>query len=516
MSGDNGRLPELPRGWLWVSLGDIAGIKLGKMLSRKAFEPHLRQAPYLRNENVRWFRIDTSDVKSMGFSDIEAERFRLEVGDLVVCEGGEPGRCAVVTEDTSRFLFQKALHRVRPIAGVINTRLLQYYFRHCITTDAVLERRSETTIKHLPLEKMRRVPVALPPGSEQDRILAEIEKQFSRLDAGVAALRRVEANLKRYKAAVLKAACTGALTADWRAAHPDVEPASKLLDRILKERRRRWEEAELAKLIAKGKPPGDDRWKTKYTEPPAPRTTDLPELPESWCWVTAEQLTPFDRPAAYGVLQPGPDLPTGVELVRVCDIQDGAIIRDQLKRIAPEIAGRYPRTTLRGGEVLVTLVGTIGRSAVVPDDLVGANTARAVGVISIADGLIARFVELCFRNPTKNHELAGKAHEVARKTLNLEDVRATCIPLPPVSEQVEIVDTVEDLMSIVQAAETAVNQNLNRAGRLRQSVLKDAFEGKLVAQDPTDEPAHLMIERVRQLRHEPSHETVHSNRRRRG
>ena len=96
-----------------------------------------------------------------------------------------------------------------------------------------------------------RSPVA--PLEQQKRIVAEIEKQFSRLDEAVANLKRVKANLKRYKAAVLKAAVEGKLTEEWRKAHPDVEPASKLLDRILAERRAKWEEAELAKMEAKGK-----------------------------------------------------------------------------------------------------------------------------------------------------------------------------------------------------------------------------------------------------------------------
>ncbi len=120
----------------------------------------------------------------------------------------------------------------------------------------------------------------LPPRKQQKRIVAEIEKQFSRLDEAVANLKRVKANLKRYKAAVLKAAVEGKLTEEWRKAHPDVEPASKLLDRILAERRAKWEEAELAKMEAKGKAPKNDKWKAKYKEPTAPDTADLPELPE--------------------------------------------------------------------------------------------------------------------------------------------------------------------------------------------------------------------------------------------
>ena len=343
---------------------------------------------------------------------------------------------------------------------------------------------------------VRETSISLAPSAEQHRIADAIEEQFTRLDSGVAALKRVEANLKRYKAAVLKTACEGKLTEKWRQENPDVEPASDLLKRILIQRRRKWEEAELAKMIAKGKPPKDDKWKEKYKEPAQPRMERLPPLPRNWSWVTAEQLTPHDRSASYGVLQPGPDVDGGIEFIRVCDIRDGRILRDQLKHIAPEIAGHYPRTKLHGGEVLVTLVGTIGRSAVVPEELAGANTARAVGVIPIGDAFMPEFVEICFRRPSKAEELTRKSHEVARKTLNLEDVRATCLPLPPREEQEAIVETVDDALSITRAAEVAISKQISRSRNLRQAILRRAFEGKLVEQDPDDEPASVLLERI--------------------
>ncbi len=137
---------------------------------------------------------------------------------------------------------------------------------------------------------MRCIP--LPPLAEQRRIVAAIEEQFTRLDAGVAALRRARAALKRYRAAVLKAAVEGRLTAAWRAAHPDAEPAAALLRRILAERRARWE----ADQRAKGKDPA----KARYDEPAAPDTAGLPALPEGWVWATVEQVSQI---AWHGALQ---------------------------------------------------------------------------------------------------------------------------------------------------------------------------------------------------------------------
>ena len=141
----------------------------------------------------------------------------------------------------------------------------------------------------------RHFSFGLPPLPEQHRIVEAIETQFTRLDAAVAALERVKANLKRYRASVLKAACEGRLVpteADLaRAEGRDYEPADVLLKRILVERRAKWEADELAKMIAKGKPPKDDRWKAKYKEPQPPDTTELPDLPEGWRWASIEQVS---------------------------------------------------------------------------------------------------------------------------------------------------------------------------------------------------------------------------------
>ena len=140
--------------------------------------------------------------------------------------------------------------------------------------------------------RRHKLPVA--PVPEQHRIVEAIESYLTRLDDAIATLERVQRNLKRYRASVLKAAVEGRLVPTEaelaRTEGREYEPASVLLERILAERRRRWEEAELAKLKAKGKAPKNDKWKAKYVEPAGPVTSELPELPEGWCWATVDQL----------------------------------------------------------------------------------------------------------------------------------------------------------------------------------------------------------------------------------
>lgn len=318
-----------------------------------------------------------------------------------------------------------------------------------------------TTFLELSGRNAKKLPIPIVPFERQREIVAEIETQFSRLDEAVANLKRVKANLKRYNATVLKAAVEGRLVETEaevaRREGRSFETGAQLLQRILETRRSRW------------------KGKGKYKEPAAPDNTDLPQLPEGWAWATVEQLNLANRPCAYGVLQPGDDLEDGIPFVRVGDIDDGRVDLTGLKRISPKIAAQYPRTKLAGGEFLITLVGAIGRTALVPETLKEANVARAVGVVPLTEAIDAHWVEIWFRNPAKVVEMTSKSHEVARKTLNLEDVRAASVAIPPFAEQRRIVAEVDRRLTFVREVEAQVDTNLHRGERLRQSILARLF-----------------------------------------
>src|SRR5205085_1565714 len=148
---------------------------------------------------------------------------------------------------------------------------------------------------------------------EQERIVAKADEVLTDLDAGVAALERAKATLKRYRAAVLKAAVEGRLTAEWRAEHPDGEPATKLLGRILVERRKRWETEQEAMFVAAGKTPPKN-WQEKYAEATPPDASNLPKLPDGWCWARLDQLIVYLR---NGYFQKPTDDPSGIRLLRI-------------------------------------------------------------------------------------------------------------------------------------------------------------------------------------------------------
>ena len=188
----------------------------------------------------------------------------------------------------------------------------------------------------------------LPPLPEQRRIVAEIEKQFTCLQAGLAALKRLQANLKRYRAAVLKAAVEGRLVPTEaelaRREGRSYEPAGELLKRILAERRAGWESAQLAKFHASGKDPNDDKWKANYKGPASPDGADLPALPEGWARATVEQTSWLVQ---YGSSAKTIESPTGIVVLRMGNITtDGRLDLTEVKHL-PETHWEFPNSSSR-------------------------------------------------------------------------------------------------------------------------------------------------------------------------
>jgi type I restriction enzyme, S subunit len=172
--------------WPVVPLGDVAETALGKMLDRGRSRGHAH-VPYLRNINVQWGRVDTDDLLTMELADDERERFVVREGDLLVCEGGEIGRCAIWRGREDYIAYQKALHRIRP-SEFLDTRFLRYLFEHHSLSETLAGMSTGTTIAHLPQQQLRRVPVPLPPVEVQRRIVDLLEDHLSRLDAANAYL----------------------------------------------------------------------------------------------------------------------------------------------------------------------------------------------------------------------------------------------------------------------------------------------------------------------------------------
>lgn len=484
---------QLPRGWITAPLFVVANTRLGKMLdARKQLSG--KPFPYLRNVNVRWDSFDLSSLQTMTFDSNEIKEFELLPGDVLICEGGEPGRAAVWSELNSEVKFQKAIHRVR-LCGQIEPRWLMHQLR----LDAIQGRLEDyftgTTIKHFTGVALAKYPIVIPPLPEQRRIVAKIEALQVRSRKVREALEAIPPLLEQFRQSVLAAAFRGDLTADWREQHSDTEPASVLLERIRAERRRKWEQAELAKFKANCMKPKDDSWKEKYVEPEPVDDSDLPELPDGWCWGSAEEVVDPDSEIVYGIVQPGPQLTKGVPYVRGCDIQDGTIQVDQLFRTSKEIAQRYERASLRGGDVLLGIIRAT-KVAVVPNILDGANITQGTARFRPSSAITTDFLAGWLDAPFAQGWLHDHYRGIDMPGLNLRDVRRLPVPLAPRTEQVTVAEVLRKWKSSYVSLRGAVETAFIQVNDLDQSILAKAFRGELVPHDPSDEPASALLERI--------------------
>jgi type I restriction enzyme S subunit len=352
----------------------------------------------------------------------------------------------------------------------------------------------------LSMSQIRAFSIPLPPLAEQRRIVEAIEQQLTRLEAGVASLRRTQAGLRRYKAAVLKAACEGRLVPQ----DPSDEPADALLRRILDERRARWEAEQKAKIQAQGRMILDDGWRAKYQEPQGPDTEGLPELPKGWAWATPEQLSSTEKYSlAIGPF--GSNLKvddyrhSGVPLIFVRNIRSSRFHGPDTRYVTQEKAHELHAHRASGGDVLITKMGEPPGDACLypqgmPDAIITADFIKWTPSLHFHD---KNFFVYAINSEILKRQILGITKGVAQLKVSLERFRRIAVPLPPVAEQQRIVAEVERRLSVVAEVEAALAANLKRAERLRQAVLKRAFAGKLVPQDPSDEPASVLLERIR-------------------
>ncbi len=461
-------MTELPKGWAIACLDELAeSVRNGVFVSRPAEAPP--GEPILRISSVRPMRLDSSDIRFARKLPANAEAARLAVGDLLFTRYSGTrdfvGACAVVGEDSVGVLHPDKLIRVVPNDDLVGPHYLEAF---CSSPPgrAWLDGAMKTTAGQTGLagSDLKRLPVALAPRNEQERIVAAIEEAFSKLDAGEAGLRTVRQLLKRMRDAILTAAVTGRLVPQ----DPTDTAATKLL-------------ADL------GVQPIDD--------------AELPKLPPGWAWTTIE-ATAADGRHALAIGPFGSSLKVsdyedeGVPLVFVRNIRRKDF-RSDLKYVNPVKAAELKAHRLEHGDVLVTKMGDPpGDTAIYSSPDPAIITADCIK-ITCGRAVIPAFMALAISTGTTRQMLLGETRGVAQKKISLGRFRGLPFPVPPLDEQQRIVAEVDRQFSFIEACERAVEVGLVRSAGLRRSVLKAAFEGRLVPQDPSDEPASALLERIR-------------------
>ena len=271
---------SLPEGWLETKLGQII------VLSKEKVNPlDLDEIPYISLEHIE---SDTCRIIGHGWAkDVKSTKSVFQAGQILYGRL-RPYLNKVFKPDFSGICSTDIL--VLTGTGAIDNDFLLRFLSQNSVVQYATSRSSGINLPRVSFTALTELPINLPPLNEQKRIANQINLLKEKSSSARKALEAMPPLLEKFRQSVLSSAFRGDLTADWRAQNPDIEPAEKLLECIRKERCKRWEENELAKMKAKGKTPKDDEWKAKYKEPEPVDTTDLPELPEGWCWASIGQI----------------------------------------------------------------------------------------------------------------------------------------------------------------------------------------------------------------------------------
>lgn len=456
--------------------------------------------PMLSARNINDFRVLFDEYRFISESAFELENARTQVapGDVLLTIVGTIGRTAVVAANHPPFALQRSVAVLKPRG--ISARYLAYALSSPEQQRWLTDNAKGTAQKGVYLKTLGTAEIHVAPLAEQTRIVAKLEELLSDLDAGVAELKAAQKKLAQYRQSLLKAAVEGALTAAWRAQHQPTETGAQLLERILQERRARWEARQLAKFKEQGKTPPKD-WQKKYPEPVQPDTTGLPKLPPGWVWASGEQLCEFITKGTTPPKELDPRGQKTIPFLRVTNLTDrGELdLSDEVFVSVETHRGFLARSAVYPNDVLMNIVGPpLGQVAVVPPTFAEWNINQAIAIFRAVEGVLPSFICRYLLSPVAQQWLKARSKTTAGQTnLTLEVCRSLPFPLPPKDEQQALLGSIETAMKALASQEQAIDHALQQSTAQRQNILRAAFSGQLVPQDPHDEPASALLERIR-------------------
>lgn len=467
MKGENNN--SLPRGWVWTKLSEVVETTSGGTPSRAKSAYFGGSIPWLKSgeltDNVLFSSEET--ITERGLENSNARIF--PKGTLLIAlYGATVGKLGLLGIEAAT---NQAICAVFPTA-VFEQKFL---FWHLLSKRTfLLNARQGGAQPNISQKLIRDLDLPLPPPAEQHRIVAKIEELFSKLDAGIKALNLIKAELKRYRQSVLKHAFEGKLTEEWRKQNADGQTAEKLLEQIKEERR---------KLLG-----------AKYKDTEPIDTSDLPELPEGWAWARLGSAAEMclgkmlDKTKNKGKYQ---------RYLRNINVRWGSFDLDSLAQMRFE-EDENERYGLLEGDLVVCEGGEPGRAAVWNAAVPNMKIQKALHRVRfLANTIEPKLICYYLQTTAQNGTLAKYFTGTTIKHFTGVRLAEFVFPLIPYQEQTQIVSEIERHFSIADEVEKVVEHSLQQAERLRQSILKRAFEGKLVEQNPSDEPAEKLLERIK-------------------
>ena len=400
---------------------------------------------YLRNINVRWGSFDLSDLLEMRIQDCEIERYSICKGDLVVCEGGEPGRCAIWREDEPVF-FQKALHRVRPF--VASSEFLYYLFRAIMATAQMEKYYTGTTIKHLTGQALKSLPVPLPPSNEQIRIIEKLHKLSAFLDYMEETQASFGVALNGLKAKILELAIRGKLVPQDSAD----EPASVLLERIRADKEAQIKAGKIKRdkkesFIFRGE---DNSYYLKRDDScESLNAWDFGDLPNSWCICLLGEVCDYGN----CINVDSESIADGDWVLDLEDIEKdtGKVITRVTKRERDAASTKHKFTK---GQVLYSKLRPYLNKVVLADGN-GYCTSEIIP-LEFAAEVHPAYARYYLMSPTFLAYANRCSYGVKMPRLSTEDGRTAAFIIPPYREQVRIAERITSIFEKIDLIQNEI------------------------------------------------------------
>ncbi|MBX3713803.1 MAG: restriction endonuclease subunit S [Lysobacter sp.] len=402
-------------------------VELGKMLDTRRITGESLM-PYLRNIDVQWGHVNFDDLPEMDVELREVDRYTIRSGDLLVCEGGEVGRAAVVEQVNGSVAFQKALHRLRPVGAEEISKYMFYIFRWACDS-GVFTNNGQSTIAHLTAEQLRKYRFPRPPKNEQGTIVDFLDREVAKINALIAEQKRLLALLAEKRQAVISHVVTRGLDADV----------------LMKDSGVAW----------------------------------IGEIPSHWKLRPLKCLTQPDRPIMYGIVLPGPDVGEGVPILKGGNVKPSRMCLSEMARTTPEIEAPYARARLRKGDLVYAIRGTIGDCEIVPAEMEGSNITQDVARVAVDGANSASWVRWALLASAVREELACGSLGAAVRGVNIYDLKRVRLPVPPKEEQEQIAEHINREVEKIDELVAECEKAMNLMREHRSALISAAVTGKI-------------------------------------
>lgn len=503
---------SLPTGWVITPIENcLLPYPNGKRI-RQGWSPRCEKFPAMTENH--WGVLKTSAIQDGNFVEEENKHLpsklepkshlEVEPGDILITCAGPRSRCGVaclVRKTRPRLIISGKMYQLRADPSLIDRNMLELFLREPHTQRRIDELKTGISDSGLNLTHGRfaTLEIPLPPLAEQKRIVEKIEELFSELDDGEASLRRARKQLGVYRQSLLKQAFEGKLTAQWRAQNPDLlESPDKLLQKIQDEREARYQQ-QLKKWKAAGSGRGKPKM-PKNIERASPNSDKVVDVPPEWFLMAIEDLLTSKPTNGRSVR----DRTGGFKVLRLTALKEGRIDLTAYKE------GDWERSEaesflVKKGQFLLSRgngsIKLVGRGGVVPNDAEVAYPDTMIRLPLDLVALDADFFSLIWNSEQFRRQVEASARTTAGiYKINQALICGYIFPVCSLPEQREIVRLLDEQFEVIEQNEREIDAALKRSEALRQSILKKAFTGQLVPQNPEDEPAYTLLTRIQDER----------------